>query len=72
VNSLPPFSLQNELPSINRLFSIDTNNVETIFEQLKSDGSDFALKQLSILEKMVRSFFFSLLLKNIFYRVQHH
>jgi uncharacterized protein YllA (UPF0747 family) len=72
IDSQPSFSLQNELPLINRLFSIDTNNFETIFEQLKSDGSNFALKQLSILEKMVRSFS-SLLFKNpFFFRVQHH
>ncbi|CAF3353161.1 unnamed protein product [Rotaria sp. Silwood1] len=46
------FSLERELPLINDLFSIDTKNVETILEKLKSNGSDFALKQLSILEKM--------------------
>ncbi len=55
VNTQAPFSLEKQLSSINRLFSIDTKNVETILEQLKSDGSEFALKQVSILEKMVRS-----------------
>ncbi|CAF0971777.1 unnamed protein product [Adineta steineri] len=52
VNSHAPFSLQDQLPLINRVFSIDTKNVETILERLKSDGSDFALKQLATLEKM--------------------
>jgi 3-hydroxyisobutyryl-CoA hydrolase len=52
VNSQPPFSLQEQLPLINRLFSIDSKNVETILEQLQSNDSDFALKQLSILQKM--------------------
>ena len=55
VQSHAPFSLQEQLPSINRLFSIETKNVEAIFKALKADGSDFALKQLAILEKMVRS-----------------
>lgn len=54
VQSQAPFSLQEQLPLINRLFSINTKNVETILQSLKSDGSDFALKQLAILEKMVR------------------
>ncbi|UJR10472.1 hypothetical protein I4U23_014676 [Adineta vaga] len=52
IESQPPFSLQEQLPQINRLFSINSKNVETILEQLKSDGSEFALKQLSTLEKM--------------------
>ncbi|CAF1316707.1 unnamed protein product [Adineta ricciae] len=52
IQSQPPFSLQEQLPLINRLFSINTKDVETIFEQLKSDGSEFASKQLSTLEKM--------------------
>ncbi|CAF0909064.1 unnamed protein product [Adineta steineri] len=52
VNSHASFSLQDQLPLINRVFSIDTKNVETILERLKSDGSDFALKQLATLEKM--------------------
>jgi len=51
--SQPAFSLEKDLPAINRLFSIKTKNVETILEQLKADGSEFALKQLGILEKMV-------------------
>lgn len=55
VNSQAAFSLEKQLPLINRLFSIQTDSVETILENLKSDGSEFALKQLSILEKMVCS-----------------
>ncbi|CAF3333164.1 unnamed protein product [Rotaria socialis] len=50
VTSKSSFSLQEQLPLINRIFAIDTKNVETIFEQLKSDGSSFALKQIEILK----------------------
>ncbi|CAF2509912.1 unnamed protein product [Rotaria sp. Silwood2] len=46
------FSLERELSFINELFSIDTEAVEIILEKLKSNGSDFALKQLAILKKM--------------------
>ncbi|CAF4070865.1 unnamed protein product [Rotaria sordida] len=52
VKSQSSFSLQEYLPLINQIFSIDTKNVETIFEELKSNGSQFASKQLSILQKM--------------------
>ncbi|CAF3305932.1 unnamed protein product [Rotaria socialis] len=51
-NAHEKFSLERELSLINELFSINTKDVETIFEKLKLNGSDFALKQLSILEKM--------------------
>ncbi|CAM4779644.1 unnamed protein product [Rotaria magnacalcarata] len=51
-NAHERFSLEPELSLINELFSINTKDVETIFEKLKLNGSDFALKQLSILEKM--------------------
>ncbi|CAF1559713.1 unnamed protein product, partial [Rotaria sordida] len=52
IKSQSSFSLQEYLPLINQIFSIDTKNVETIFEELKSNGSQFASKQLSILQKM--------------------
>ena len=53
INTQTPFSLQKQLPLIDRLFSIQSDSVETILENLKSDGSEFAQKQLAILEKMV-------------------
>lgn len=48
--------LKDKLPSINRIFSLENNTVEKIFNELKSDGSSFALEQLSILQKKVRLF----------------
>ncbi len=59
------FSLQEQLPLINRVFSPNVKNVETIVEELKSDGSPFALKQLSMLQKMVNSLF------NLFLSINH-
>ncbi|XP_063788297.1 3-hydroxyisobutyryl-CoA hydrolase, mitochondrial [Pseudophryne corroboree] len=45
-----PFVLAEHLDKINRLFS--ANSVEEIFENLKRDGSPFALQQLQTLSKM--------------------
>ncbi|XP_069496569.1 3-hydroxyisobutyryl-CoA hydrolase, mitochondrial-like [Ambystoma mexicanum] len=45
-----PFILDENIEKINSLFS--GNSIEEIFENLKHDGSSFALKQLEILQKM--------------------
>uniref|UniRef100_A0A8C5QD75 3-hydroxyisobutyryl-CoA hydrolase n=1 Tax=Leptobrachium leishanense TaxID=445787 RepID=A0A8C5QD75_9ANUR len=45
-----PFVLDEHMDNINSLFS--ANSVEEIFENLKRDGSPFALKQLETLNKM--------------------
>lgn len=44
------FILKSNIEEINRLFS--ANTLEGIFEDLKSDGSEWATKQLNLLQKM--------------------
>ncbi|CAF0846590.1 unnamed protein product [Adineta steineri] len=45
-----PFTLEPHLSLINRIFSLDAKNVESIMQELKSNGSEFALKQHAILQ----------------------
>lgn len=49
------FVLQPHMDDINRLFSAPT--LEGIFHDLEKDGSDWALKQLNTLKKMVGMLF---------------
>uniref|UniRef100_A0A914VNL6 3-hydroxyisobutyryl-CoA hydrolase, mitochondrial n=1 Tax=Plectus sambesii TaxID=2011161 RepID=A0A914VNL6_9BILA len=48
--TLPSFSLEPHLDQINSIF--DGSTVEEIVDKLKADGSDWARKQLTLLEKM--------------------
>jgi hypothetical protein len=50
---LPPFSLEPHIDQINWLF--DGDSVEEIVQRLQSDRSAFAVEQLNIINKMVRS-----------------
>lgn len=47
------FILRSHMEDINRLF--DGETVEEIMENLKNDGSEWATKQLNVLNKMVCS-----------------
>ena len=49
------FVLEPHIEEINRLF--DGNTVEEIVENLKTDGSEWATKQLNTLSKMVQKIF---------------
>ncbi|KAM8857411.1 3-hydroxyisobutyryl-CoA hydrolase, mitochondrial [Synchiropus picturatus] len=50
LDSEKPFILEKHMADINRWFSSDS--VEGIFQNLKDDGSEFAMKQLETLSKM--------------------
>ncbi|KAM9805168.1 3-hydroxyisobutyryl-CoA hydrolase, mitochondrial [Neosynchiropus ocellatus] len=50
LDSEKPFILEEHMANINRWFSSD--RVEDIFQNLKDDGSEFAMKQLETLSKM--------------------
>ena len=49
------FVLAEHIDVISRLFA--GNTVEQIMEELEADGSEWALKQLSIMKKMVKNSF---------------
>ena len=53
VDSMPEFSLYEHMEQINRLFHGDS--VEKIIDNLKNEGSDWSLKQVDTLNKMVSS-----------------